>query len=128
LEVAHVILRRIEALEGALRDLRAAHAVRRTIAWYTTSATLTSQLQDKMGRSVRSVDSFKNKVMEIAKHGRVLVLPDACSGAASDGSGRAVDAAALHRMLASANVTVLTARRRRVAAWCIHPRAARCAE
>jgi WD40 repeat protein len=57
-----------------------------------------------------SVDAFKGELMEIAKHGRVLVLLDAChSGATSlDGSSQAVDAAVLRRELAAANVTVLT--------------------
>jgi WD40 repeat protein len=57
-----------------------------------------------------SVDAFKGELMEIAKHGRVLVLLDAChSGATSlDGSSQAVDAAELRRELAAANVTVLT--------------------
>jgi WD40 repeat protein len=57
-----------------------------------------------------SVDAFKSELMEIAKHGRVLVLLDAChSGATSlDGSSQAVDAAVLRRELAAANVTVLT--------------------
>jgi uncharacterized caspase-like protein len=57
-----------------------------------------------------SVDAFKGELTEIAKHGRVLVLLDAChSGATSlDGSSQAVDAAVLRRELAAANVTVLT--------------------
>jgi WD40 repeat protein len=57
-----------------------------------------------------SVDAFKGELIEIAKHGRVLVLLDAChSGATSlDGSSQAVDAAVLRRELAAANVTVLT--------------------
>jgi hypothetical protein len=57
-----------------------------------------------------SVDAFKGELMEIAKHGRVLVLLDAChSGATSlDGSSQAVDAAVLRRELAAANVTGLT--------------------
>jgi hypothetical protein len=48
--------------------------------------------------------------MEIAKHGRILVLLDACrSGATSlDGFSQAVDAAVLRRELSAANVTVLT--------------------
>ena len=55
-----------------------------------------------------SVDAFKGELTEIVRHGRLLVLLNAChSGPASlDGSGRAVDAAALRRELA-ANVTVL---------------------
>jgi hypothetical protein len=56
------------------------------------------------------VDAFKSELTEIAKHGRVLVLLDAChSGATSlDGSSKVVDAALLRRELAAANVTVLT--------------------
>jgi WD40 repeat protein len=57
-----------------------------------------------------SVDALKGELMEIAKHGRVLVLLDAChSGATSlDRSSQAVDAAALRQVLAAANITVLT--------------------
>src|SRR5262249_3302594 len=57
-----------------------------------------------------SVDAFKGELMEIAKHGRVLVLLDAChSGATSlDASAKALDATVLRHELAAANVTVLT--------------------
>jgi WD40 repeat protein len=57
-----------------------------------------------------SIDAFKSELVEIAKHGRVLVLLDAChSGATSlDGSAKAVDATVLRHELAAANVTVLT--------------------
>jgi WD40 repeat protein len=57
-----------------------------------------------------SVDALKGELIEIAKHGRVLVLLDAChSGATSlDGSSKAVDATVLRHELAAANVTVLT--------------------
>jgi uncharacterized caspase-like protein len=57
-----------------------------------------------------SVDAFKGELTEIAKHGRVLVLLDAChSGATSlDGSAKAVDATKLRHELAAANVAVLT--------------------
>jgi hypothetical protein len=57
-----------------------------------------------------SVDALKGELIEIAKHGRVLVLLDAChSGATSlDGSAKAVDATVLRHELAAANVTVLT--------------------
>jgi hypothetical protein len=57
-----------------------------------------------------SVDAFKGELTEIAKHGRVLVLLDAChsGGTSLDGAGKAVDAAELRRELAGANVTVLT--------------------
>ena len=48
--------------------------------------------------------------MELAKHGRVLVLLDAChSGATTmDGAPLAMDSTALRTGLAAANVTVLT--------------------
>jgi uncharacterized caspase-like protein len=57
-----------------------------------------------------SVDAFKNELVEVAKHGRVLVLLDAChSGATSlDGSAKTVDATVLRHELAAGNVTVLT--------------------
>jgi WD40 repeat protein len=57
-----------------------------------------------------SVDAFKSELVELAKHGRVLVLLDAChSGATSlDRSIKAVDATVLRHELAAANVTVLT--------------------
>jgi hypothetical protein len=60
--------------------------------------------------SALSVDAFKSELVEIAKHGRVLVLLDAChSGATSlDGSAKAVDATVLRHELAAANITVLT--------------------
>jgi WD40 repeat protein len=57
-----------------------------------------------------SIDTLKGELLELAKHGRVLVLLDAChSGATTlDGSAKAVDAAELRHELAAANVTVLT--------------------
>jgi WD40 repeat protein len=57
-----------------------------------------------------SIDMLKGELLKLAEHGRVLVLLDAChSGATTlDGSGKAVDAAALRHELAAANVTVLT--------------------
>ena len=57
-----------------------------------------------------SADDLKGELLEIAKHGRVLVLLDAChSGATTmDGAAKAVDADALRTGLAAANVTVLT--------------------
>jgi hypothetical protein len=56
------------------------------------------------------IDVLRTELLKVAEHGRVLVLLDAChSGATTlDGTGRAVDAAALRRELAAANVTVLT--------------------
>jgi hypothetical protein len=57
-----------------------------------------------------SIDTLKGELLDLAKHGRVLVLLDAChSGATTlDGSAKAVDAAELRHELAAANVTVLT--------------------
>ena len=57
-----------------------------------------------------SIDALRGELLELARHGRVLVLLDAChSGATTlDGSAKAVDAAALRCELAAANVTVLT--------------------
>ncbi|MFZ0494865.1 MAG: caspase family protein [Methylocella sp.] len=57
-----------------------------------------------------SANEFHNKVAELAKHGRVLVLLDAChSGAATgDGSALASDAERLRLTIADSNVTVLT--------------------
>ncbi len=56
------------------------------------------------------IDMLRTELLKLAEHGRVLVLLDAChSGATTlDGSGKAVDAAALRQELAAANVTVLT--------------------
>src|SRR6516162_2017655 len=71
-----------------------------------------TDIRDAVGMksTALSVDAFKGELTEIAKHGRVLVLLDAChSGATSlDGSSPAVDAAVLRRELAAANVTLLT--------------------
>jgi hypothetical protein len=60
-----------------------------------------------------SIDDLKAELLELAKHGRVLVLLDAChSGATTmDGTGLAMDATALRTGLAAANVTVLTSSR-----------------
>jgi hypothetical protein len=57
-----------------------------------------------------SIDVLRDELLELAKHGRVLVLLDAChSGATTlDGTSEAVDATALRREIAAANVTVLT--------------------
>jgi hypothetical protein len=57
-----------------------------------------------------SIDALRGELLELATHGRVLVLLDAChSGATTlDGSAKAVDATMLRRGLAAANVTVLT--------------------
>jgi uncharacterized caspase-like protein len=61
-------------------------------------------------RTALPIDTPRRQLLKLAEHGRVLVLLDAChSGATTlDGSGKAVDAAALRRELAAANVTVLT--------------------
>ena len=60
-----------------------------------------------------SADEFHNKVAELAKHGRVLVLLDAChSGAATgDGSTLTSNADLLRSIIAASNVTVLTSSR-----------------
>ena len=60
--------------------------------------------------SALSIDVLKDELMEIAKHGHVLVLLDAChSGATTlDGSAKSVDATVLRQQLAAANITVLT--------------------
>ena len=57
-----------------------------------------------------SIDEFRGELLELAKHGRVLVLLDAChSGATTmDGTALAMDSTALRTGLAAANVTVLT--------------------
>jgi len=57
-----------------------------------------------------SIDEIKGELLELAKHGRVLVLLDAChSGATTmDGAGLAMDSTALRTELAAANITVLT--------------------
>jgi uncharacterized caspase-like protein len=62
------------------------------------------------GQVFRGRHALRGGLLEIAKHGRVLVLLDAChSGATTlDGASRPVDAADLRRELAAANVTVLT--------------------
>ncbi|MGA7383943.1 MAG: caspase family protein [Methylocella sp.] len=57
-----------------------------------------------------SANEFHDKVAELAKYGRVLVLLDAChSGAATgDGSALTSDADLLRSTIAAGNVTVLT--------------------
>ncbi len=57
-----------------------------------------------------SADDLKDELLELAKHGRVLVLLDAChSGATTmDGAALDVDSTRLRTELAAANVTVLT--------------------
>ena len=96
-----------------------------------------TDIRDAVGMksTALSVDAFKGELTEIAKHGRVLVLLDAChSGATSlEGSSPAVDAAVLRREFAAANVNVLTSSGRSEAsledAWQrVHPRTARWAE
>jgi uncharacterized caspase-like protein len=59
--------------------------------------------------SAISADDFHNKVAELAKHGRVLVLLDAChSGAVTDDGSTLTSNADLLRSIATSNVTVLT--------------------
>jgi uncharacterized caspase-like protein len=57
-----------------------------------------------------SIDELRDELAELAKHGRVLVLLDAChSGATSiDGMRLAMDSTRLRSGLATGNVTVLT--------------------
>jgi hypothetical protein len=57
-----------------------------------------------------SIDDLRGELLELAKHGRVLVLLDAChSGATTmNGATLAMDSTALRAGLAAANVTVLT--------------------
>ncbi len=57
-----------------------------------------------------SIDDLRDELLELAKHGRVLVLLDAChSGATSmDGVKLAMDSTRLRSGLAAGNVTVLT--------------------
>ena len=57
-----------------------------------------------------SIGDLKDELLELARHGRVLVLLDAChSGATTvDGAAQAMDSTALRTGLAAANVTVLT--------------------
>ena len=57
-----------------------------------------------------SIDDLRDELLELAKHGRVLVLLDAChSGAtAGDGVQLAMDSTRLRSGLAAGNVTVLT--------------------
>jgi hypothetical protein len=57
-----------------------------------------------------SIDDLRDELVELAKHGRVLVLLDAChSGATSmDGAKLAMDSTRLRSGLAAGNVTVLT--------------------
>jgi uncharacterized caspase-like protein len=55
------------------------------------------------------IDELRGELMELAKHGRVLVLLDAChSGAMMDGAPLAMNSTDLRTTLAAANVTVLT--------------------
>lgn len=57
-----------------------------------------------------SVDDLRTELTELGKHGRVLVLLDAChSGAtAADGTPLSMDSTGLRTALAAANVSVLT--------------------
>lgn len=60
--------------------------------------------------SALSADEMRNELLELSKHGRVLVLLDAChSGAAAmAGATLNMNSTALRMELAAANVTVLT--------------------
>jgi Caspase domain len=60
-----------------------------------------------------SIDDLRAELLELAKHGRVLVLLDAChSGATTmDGTALSIDQTTLRTSLAAANVTVLTSSR-----------------
>jgi uncharacterized caspase-like protein len=60
--------------------------------------------------SAISADEFEAEVKELAEHGRVLLLLDACHSGAitADGSNLAPNAGLLRSMMASSNVTVLT--------------------
>lgn len=68
--------------------------------------------RDKVGIKSKGlwIEDLKGELTELAKHGRVLVLLDAChSGATTnDGAPIAMDSTALRTELASANITVLT--------------------
>jgi WD40 repeat protein len=68
--------------------------------------------RDKVGvqATALSADELKDELLEIGKHGRVLVLLDACHSGASTMNGTAltIDSTALRTGLAVANVTVLT--------------------
>jgi uncharacterized caspase-like protein len=57
-----------------------------------------------------AIDQLKDELLELAKHGRVLVLLDAChSGATTmNGATIAMDSTTLRLGLAAANLTVLT--------------------
>ena len=57
-----------------------------------------------------SIDELRGELLELAKHGRVLVLLDACHSGATTMSGTplAMDLTALRTGLAAAKVTVLT--------------------
>jgi WD40 repeat protein len=57
-----------------------------------------------------SMDDLRDELVELAKHGRVLVLLDACHSGATSGDGvrLAMDSTRLRSGLAAANVTVLT--------------------
>jgi WD40 repeat protein len=57
-----------------------------------------------------SIGDLKDELLELARHGRVLVLLDACHSGATTmaGAALATDSTALRTGLAAANVTVLT--------------------
>jgi WD40 repeat protein len=60
-----------------------------------------------------SIDDLRAELWDLAKHGRVLVLLDAChSGATTvDGTALSIDQTTLRTSLAGANVTVITSSR-----------------
>ncbi|MEM6550474.1 MAG: caspase family protein [Pseudomonadota bacterium] len=63
-----------------------------------------------MKASALPLGQVRDEIHALARHGRVLVLIDACrAGAAADGAGFALDARSARAMLAGANVSVLTA-------------------
>jgi len=57
-----------------------------------------------------SIDDLRDELLELARHGRVLVLLDACHSGATSGDGvkLAMDSTRLRNGLAAGNVTVLT--------------------
>jgi uncharacterized caspase-like protein len=68
--------------------------------------------RDEVGiqASALSADDLKDELLEIGRHGRVLVLLDACHSGAStmNGAALAIDSTALRMGLAAANITVRT--------------------
>ena len=64
----------------------------------------------RLRASAISVDELRDALLELAKHGRVLVLLDACHSGATTMAGEALtnNQDALKGALAAANITVLT--------------------